>query len=111
MHRVREAGLEDKIEADSAGTGHWHIGEPPHPGTRGILAQHGISCGGRARLLVREDLDAFHYVITMDDANLRDVRAVGAGRAKIAPLMDYEKNDPELRQLRQQADQAGKSTH
>ena len=30
---------------------------------------------------------------------------------RVAPLMDYEKNDPELRQLRQQADQAGKSTH
>lgn len=30
---------------------------------------------------------------------------------RVAPLMDYEKNDPELRQLRQRADQAGKSTH
>ena len=26
---VREAGLEDAIEVDSAGTGGWHAGDPP----------------------------------------------------------------------------------
>ncbi len=26
MHQVRAAGLENHIEADSAGTGDWHIG-------------------------------------------------------------------------------------
>ena len=26
---VREAGLEDEIEIDSAGTGGWHVGDPP----------------------------------------------------------------------------------
>lgn len=27
-HKVKEAGLEDKIFVDSAGTGHWHVGQP-----------------------------------------------------------------------------------
>ncbi|MGA8363957.1 MAG: hypothetical protein WB709_05505, partial [Solirubrobacteraceae bacterium] len=26
---VREAGLQDRIELDSAGTGSWHVGAPP----------------------------------------------------------------------------------
>ena len=28
-HLVREAGLEDRVEIDSAGTGGWHVGAPP----------------------------------------------------------------------------------
>jgi protein-tyrosine phosphatase len=36
-HKVREAGLEDRIEADSAGTGDWHMDSAAHPGTIGIL--------------------------------------------------------------------------
>ena len=36
-HQVKEAGLEDAISIDSAGTGDWHIGHPPHQGTRDIL--------------------------------------------------------------------------
>ena len=38
MHKVRAAGLENVVEADSAGTGHWQIGNPPHSGTRAVLA-------------------------------------------------------------------------
>lgn len=28
---VKENGLEEKIQVDSAGTGHWHVGETTHP--------------------------------------------------------------------------------
>ncbi|NYB77286.1 MAG: low molecular weight phosphotyrosine protein phosphatase, partial [Stenotrophomonas maltophilia] len=28
-HQVESAGLGDRIEVDSAGTGDWHVGEPP----------------------------------------------------------------------------------
>ncbi|RAD81200.1 low molecular weight phosphotyrosine protein phosphatase, partial [Burkholderia multivorans] len=28
-HQVDAAGLADHIEIDSAGTGDWHVGEPP----------------------------------------------------------------------------------
>ena len=28
---VRDAGLLDSIELDSAGTGGWHVGSPPDP--------------------------------------------------------------------------------
>lgn len=89
MHKVRAAGLENVVEADSAGTGHWQIGNPPHSGTRAVLAQNGIEHAHRARLIVEADLDAFDYVLTMDDQNLRDVRAIGAGRAVLQPFLAY----------------------
>ena len=28
-HLIHEAGLQDEIEVDSAGTGDWHAGDPP----------------------------------------------------------------------------------
>lgn len=77
MHRVREAGLAGRIDADSAGTGSWHLGEPAHRGTRQVLSRKGISYDGRSRLLLPEDLVRFEYVIAMDLHNLRDIRELG----------------------------------
>ncbi len=91
-HKVREAGLADQIEVDSAGTGHWHVGEPPHPGTQGVLRRHHIAYEHRARRILPEDLNRFDYVITMDDENLADVRRIGSGSAVVRPMMSY---DPE----------------
>lgn len=88
-HKARAAGLEEEIEADSAGTGHWHVGSPPHPGARAMLARNGIEYAHQARLIVEADLDSFDYVLTMDDQNLRDVRAIGAGRAIVRPFLAY----------------------
>jgi protein-tyrosine phosphatase len=42
-HKVLAAGLADRFEIDSAGTGDWHIGKPPHPGTRALLDARKIS--------------------------------------------------------------------
>ncbi len=71
---VDEAGLSDSIQVDSAGTSGWHIGEPAHRGTRGILSQHGITYEGRARQITPADFDRFDYILAMDAANLSDVR-------------------------------------
>lgn len=88
---VRRAGLEDAIEADSAGTGDWHVGAPAHRGTRNILREHGIEYSGCGRQITGEDLDVFDYIVTMDNDNFSDVRALsnGVGRARITPLLEY----------------------
>lgn len=93
-HRVGAAGLGDKIEADSAGTGDWHIGEPPHSGTRRVLKANDVEYQHRARLLTAEDLDRFDSVLTMDGANLRAVQALASEsrwktHARIRPLLDF----------------------
>ena len=99
VHRVREAGLADKIEIDSAGTGDWHIGDAPHAGTLQILKINEIEHPMQARQIVAADLAEFDYLIVMDEQNERDVRAVAAradstngvalGHAHIARLLDY----------------------
>ena len=88
-HKVRAAGLEHEIEADSAGTGDWHIGQPPHQGTRALLKDRAIEYAHAARQLSPTDLEAFDYVLTMDDQNLANVRALGAGRAVVRPFLEY----------------------
>jgi protein-tyrosine phosphatase len=91
-HKVAEAGLSDRIEVDSAGTGDWHVGNPPHPGTRSILSEMGISTTGMyGRQITGDDLSEFDYVLTMDESNLRNVLAMATSgnRAGVRPFMSY----------------------
>ena len=91
QHMVKEAGLENEIEADSAGTGDWHVGNPAHHGTLAILQKNSISYDGRARHLQAEDLEQFDYIVTMDDENLSGVQRLqtAASTAHVAPLLGY----------------------
>ncbi|MBT2570817.1 low molecular weight protein-tyrosine-phosphatase [Planococcus sp. ISL-110] len=75
--RLFEEGLSEKVEVDSAGTGNWHIGKDPHPGTLKILDDHGISANGiKGRQLQWKDFDDFDYVIGMDRTNIDDIRSM-----------------------------------
>ncbi|HLI49393.1 MAG TPA: low molecular weight protein-tyrosine-phosphatase [Chthonomonas sp.] len=94
--KVQRAGLADKIEADSAGTGDWFIGEPPHPGTQALLQQHGIAYDHRARLLEASDLQRFDYILAMDCSNLTYIRQMAPGGEKARLIMEFA---PELEHL------------
>jgi protein-tyrosine phosphatase len=89
-HRVVAAGLGDRIVIDSAGTGDWHIGKPPHQGTRDVLTRNGIAHDGlRARLLHPEDLENFDWVVAMDHSNVRDIARVGVGSARVRTMLSF----------------------
>lgn len=98
MQLVKEANLEVSIEADSAGTADWEIDSHAHPGTLDILEENGIEYSGEGRSILKEDLNNFDYVITMDDENLRDVRKLGKGSATVAPLMSFVR-DTDIREI------------
>jgi len=90
QEQVRQAGLDNAIEIDSAGTGSWHIGETAHPGTLDVLRRQGIAYNGRARQIRRSDLEQYDYVLTMDRSNLHDVRRMaGDSRAEIRLFLSY----------------------
>lgn len=96
-HRVREAGLEGEIAVASVGTGDWHLGEPPHRGTRDVLRARGIAHQGVSRQVVATDLEAADYVVAMDGANVAALRqVVGAPPldGKVRRLLDYLPNSP-----------------
>jgi protein-tyrosine phosphatase len=86
-HLVAQAGLSDRFQIDSAGTGAWHVGEPAHRGTRRVLAEHGIESRSTARQVNQADLTEADYLIAMDSDNLYDLKSLGTrvglnGRAR-----------------------------
>lgn len=90
---VEEEGLANHFQIDSAGTSSYHVGERAHPGTRGVLAKHGIRYNGRSRQVVaREMADQNTYVIAMDSANIRDLERRFGSRTRLAPLLAYAQN-------------------
>lgn len=73
---VSDAGLSGEISVDSCGTDGWHIGEPPHRGTRDMLTEHGINYDGiYGSALKKEHLDEVDYIIAMDEENLSRILA------------------------------------
>ena len=90
---VREAGLEDSIELDSAGTGAWHVGNPPDERAAETARARGIALEGAAREVRREDFDDFDLVIAMDRKNLADLRRLAPderARSRIRLLREFD---------------------
>jgi len=73
-HLVDSAGLAGQIQADSAGTSGYHVGERPHPGTRQVLRAHGIHYSHRSQQVSSRRLPQADYVVAMDRENLRDLK-------------------------------------
>ena len=96
-HRVAQAELAAFFDIDSAGTGGWHVGDPPDPRSSAVAASRGVSLDGqRARRIDPKDFDRFDWIVAMDRSNLRDLerlreRAV-ATKAELVLLRDF---DPE----------------
>ena len=77
QQKVVEAGLGDRIEVDSAGTGGWHVGAPPDRRMSATASQRGVDLSRlRARQLERADLDDYDHVFVMDKDNLHDTLAL-----------------------------------
>lgn len=94
--KVELAGLADQIEADSAGLGSWHVGEPAHWGTRQVLADHSIDYHGRARLVRTGELaDPKLYVVAMDNSNVRTLRARFGDHPRLYRLLEFSTQDGE----------------
>lgn len=90
-HVAEEGGAADRFHVDSAGTGAWHVGEPPDRRTRAVARERGIDLKGRARQVTAEDLSEFDLVVAMDRSNLE----------RLEELRDRSGADAEIRLLRE----------
>ncbi|EAF5667903.1 low molecular weight protein-tyrosine-phosphatase [Listeria innocua] len=88
---VANAGLTDEIEIDSAATGTWNLGKPPHRGTREVLKKHGINYEAmRARKVTDADFEQADYLIGMDQNNIADLNALNKNKdVTIRSLMSF----------------------
>ena len=72
-HIVRENGMEDRIEADSAGTYGGHRGELPDRRMRNAAMYRGYGLTHHARQISGLDFLDFDLIIAMDDQNYEDL--------------------------------------
>lgn len=91
--RIAAAGLGRRVVIDSAGTGDWHVGNPPDPRSIRTAKGHGVDIADlRGRQLSRADFDRFDWLLCADRSNLHDVQALAsdaAARDKVALLLDW----------------------
>jgi protein-tyrosine phosphatase len=90
---VREAGLTDTIELDSAGTGSWHVGSPPDARASAAARSRGITLEGSARQVREEDFEDFDLIVAMDRSNVRELRQLAPGeeeRSKVRLLREFD---------------------
>lgn len=91
-NELKKLSLNDKIISDSCGTGHWHVGEPPDERALEILSANNIEFEHLGRALSVKDFTAFHYILGMDQQNMRDINKIKPkhSTAKIFLFRDFD---------------------
>ncbi|MFT4697221.1 MAG: protein-tyrosine phosphatase [Flavobacteriaceae bacterium] len=76
---LAEGILKSKVDAskvfvDSAGTGHWHVGNPPDPRSIGVAKKNGLNISNqKGRQFNSQDFSMFDYIFVMDNSNYDNV--------------------------------------
>ena len=94
-HLVTQAGLEDVIEIDSAGTIGFHIGNPPDLRATAAANLRGVNLSNqRSRIVEESDFEYFDYIIAMDYDNESELnnRCPEEHKEKIQLFLEYATN-------------------
>ena len=85
-HKLREAGLAGQVGVASAGTGEWHIGNPPDQRSQRAALVRGYDLSAqRAQQVSRADFARYDLILAMDNSNLRNLKALqpSTGKAEL----------------------------
>lgn len=95
-HLVQQAGLEHRIQIDSAGTHAYHVGEPPDARATAAARERNIDLTDqRARKVEAEDFERFDYILAMDSSNFTDLKYLvdhAAKHEKLFLFLDFAAN-------------------
>ena len=93
---LRREELDGEVFVDSAGTGRWHVGEPPDERALSAASLRGLDISSqRARKVRPGDCENFDYILTMDEDNYHMVSSLCRGRAVVRPFLDFATGSPE----------------
>lgn len=98
-HMLLESGWEEGVdfELDSAGTGAWHVGEPPDERSQAVCQRYGIDISNqKARALKPIDGSYYDFILGMDQSNLDNIKHIidAAYWDKVHLFDNHEVNDP-----------------
>lgn len=96
-HLLAREGLEGRVVVGSAGTGSWHVGEPPDRRAAAEARRRGIAMDGRARRFGAGDFARWDLVVAMDAQNAADLRALAPDAASAAKVRLLREWDPAAR--------------
>lgn len=72
-HKVNQKGIKQRITSNSAGTAHYHVGEPPDPRTITIAQKNNILIDHVGQQFKQHHATEYDYLIAMDYSNRRDM--------------------------------------
>ncbi len=76
-YKIEQAGIENSVHIDSAGTIAYHVGNPPDQRAQEAALNRGIDLSSqRARRVNSEDFKKFDYVIAMDSENHYELEVI-----------------------------------
>lgn len=95
---VAARGLADSVQIDSAGTGAWHVGNPPDARMTKAAKARGFALSGRARQVAPDDFERFDLVLAMDRDNYNDLLAMcpEAYRDRVRLFRSYDDEGADL---------------
>lgn len=83
---IKEGG--HTITVDSAGTGHWHVGESPCTHSVQVARDHNVDISQlRARQVKKIDFSTFDLIVALDQSNYQDLKTMGC--TNLIKLGDY----------------------
>jgi protein-tyrosine phosphatase len=92
--KLRTAGLDDRIDVASCGTGDWHIGEPMDRRAAAQLAAEGYDGSThRAQQFDASWFDAYDLLLAMDEANAAELSRQArdeTDRGRIRRFRDFD---------------------
>jgi protein-tyrosine phosphatase len=85
------AGLGDRVQADSAGTHGYHIGDAPDARSCQVAAARGFDLSAlRARRVTLKDFETFDLILAMDREHLERLEAMRPNTARAAVKLFLE---------------------
>ncbi len=90
--KLREYGLENKYEVDSAGITGYHAGDPADSRMRIHAQKRNYDLTSISRQFIIGDFDRFDCIIGMDDQNMSDLRELAVSNddlKKLSRMTDY----------------------
>jgi protein-tyrosine phosphatase len=87
-----EEGVLDLFDIDSAGLGHWHIGQAPDSRAQEAARGRGVDISGQsARQVKHGDFARFDLLLAMDEGNFQELTqlAPAEARHKVRRFLDY----------------------
>ncbi|XP_058467343.1 low molecular weight phosphotyrosine protein phosphatase 1-like [Malaya genurostris] len=96
LKAIKDAGVNDQWEVDSAAIGGWHVGKKPDHRALSTMEKHNLPYDNRARQIKKADFENYDYIFGMDKENMSDLERLAPKGSKAKQLMlgDFDTETP-----------------